>query len=619
MTRLLDRIGALFAELRRRRVFRTAGLYLVGAWAVIEVTATVFPLLFLPDWTSRAVVVLAILGLPVVLALSWAFDLTSDGLRRTRSDERTPVPVIARAGLVLVTVLLTGVAGWGTRGLWLEPQDDTGPLDPARVAVLYFDDYSQGGQLEFLANGLTEALIHELAQLRPLKVVSRNGVKPYHRNPVPLDSMARALGAGTLVEGSVEGRGDRLVVTFQLIDSRTGDHLLSERMEARGEDVLALRDSVVAEAARSLGQTLGRELDVQRRRSGTRSARAWQQVQEARSLLDEADRLQWTLGDTEAARSALERADSLLADAAERDRRWSEPVLRRGEVAGVLARLETGVRQDRNEALLRQGIRYAEEALKRDPGNADALAMRGYLRLQLSWQEDAPVEALLRQAQSDFRAAVSVDPGEAHAWVGLADLYRSRGDFAEAAVAAERALEADPFLIHADQKIVFTLGHIWLELEEFDRALRWAREGRRRYPAVPAFAAEELLILAGPAGVDAHPDSAWAHVRAVERAYGLDEWPHGHLQVAAVLARSGRPDSARAVLARIRTGNDTDDPWLDYYEANARLQLGEPDVALDRLEAFLERLPHRRSYIAKDWWWRPVRDRVRFQALVAGP
>lgn len=619
MHSFVDRIRALGAELRRRRVFRAAGLYLVGSWVVIEVTATVFPLLFFPEWAPRAVLILAILGFPVALVLAWAFDVTGAGVRRTLPGEgAVVVSTRVRLYLVAVTVVATVAAGWGSRGLWLAPPPaDEVVLDPARVAVLYFDDFSQGNRLSFLADGLTEALIHELAQMEPLKVVSRNGVKPFRDGSVPLDSLARLLGAGTLVEGSVEGEEGRLRATIQLIDSRTGDHILSQQLQLRGENVLELRDSLVAHASRALGQALGRELEVARSRSGTDHPEAWEPVQRARRLIADADMLRWTLGDAEAARGALRRADTLLVEASSIDSKWPDPWLIRASIRNDLASLEGASRPDRDERAFREGIAYTEEALDRASGSPDALAWRGALRAQLSWLGGDSAESLLRDAESDFRAAVAVDDLNARAWVGLADLLRLRGDFAEAAVAAERALLADPFLIHAEQKILFTLGHIWLELEQFDRAVRWAREGQRRYPAVAVFPAQLLAIIAGWEGAEAHADSAWVLVRAVEKASGMTgSWSHGHLQAAAVLARAGRVDSARTVVEAVRSRHPAE-PCRDYYEAHARLRMGEPERALDLLGAFIEQVPHRRSYIAQDWWWRPLRDHQRFQQLVA--
>jgi predicted Zn-dependent protease len=126
------------------------------------------------------------------------------------------------------------------------------------------------------------------------------------------------------------------------------------------------------------------------------------------------------------------------------------------------------------------------------------------------------------------------------------------------------------------------------------------------------------VILAGWVGVEPEVDSAWALVRAVEDGFGIERWPHGHLQAAAVLARAGDADSAHAVVDRVRQSTPPD-PWLDYYEANVRLQLGEEDRALGLLEAFTEAMPHRRSYIVRDWWWKPLRQAPRFQALGAHP
>ena len=114
--------------------------------------------------------------------------------------------------------ICTAGAGWVSWHLWLKPgaiagsnplQVDSGPpLKPTDVAVLYFDDFSLGGELEYLANGITEALIHELSQVEALRVVSRNGVKPFRDPTISLDSLARVLGVGSIVEGSVEGSGD---------------------------------------------------------------------------------------------------------------------------------------------------------------------------------------------------------------------------------------------------------------------------------------------------------------------------------------------------------------------------------------------------------------------------
>ena len=618
MRQLIERIRTLFNELRRRRVFRAAGLYMVAAWAVVEVTATVFPLLFISEDVVRIVTVVAVLGLPVTLVLAWAYDITPEGVvRAPEPDPGQDAHPWARLVLVLLTVGATALAGVGAWVLWIVPRSqDAPPLDPARVAVLYFDDHSEGGRLAHVAEGITEALIHELAQIEPLDVVSRNGVKPFRNPEIPVDSIARILDAGSLVEGSVMGDADRLIATVQLIDGRTGGHHFSRRLERSGDDALALRDAIVTEAARLLSQTLGRELDTSDARSETESSEAWELMRQARSLVDHADTLRWKLGELEGALSVLDQADSLLAEAERLDEDWPAPTLLRARVAQSSSRMATGPRQEVNPAVFREAIRHANRVLRNQPRHPEALAVRGVARYELSWVGDYP-DTLVAAAESDLRTAVRLEPGNAEAWVGLAELLRSRGKFAEASVAAERALREDPFLIHAEQDILFTLAHVWLELEDFERAIRWAEAGRRRYPAEPAFAAEQLLVMAGWPEAEPAVDSAWALVRAVERGYDMNRWDHGELQVATILVRAGLPDSARAVVRRVRSQGG-DEAYLDYYEARVRLELGERDRAVDLLASFVQKT-QRRGYIAEDWWWRPLRSDPRVQELVAGP
>jgi len=646
------RISALWSELRRRHVVRAAGLYAVVAWLVIQVAVAVFPVLRVPEWLLRAVVMTTVLGFPVAMVLAWAYDLTSGGLRRVSGPAdgdggrqgRGPgaaVPGGLRLALVVGVVVCTALAGRFAWERWLAPgavEPPTAgtragpevPLDPGRVAVLYFDDFSPDGSLRYLADGFTEALIHELSQLPPLAVVSRNGVKPFRDPTVPLDSIARILGAASVVEGSVgyapakatfgiAQEAGALEVTVQLVDGASGAHVMSRRIRQRGDDFLTLRDSIVAEAARLLGRRLGTGLRTRELRADTREPEAWELVQRAEGLAGEADTLRWSLGNVKAARAALMRADSLLARAQSLDPRWPAPVIERGWLAERLAGLETSSQASRDRERLAEGLAHADRALELEPGSPAALELRGTLLYDISWTADAvEVGAVTGRAERDLRAAVDADPTRSRAWVTLAQLLRSRGDFHEAAMAADRALEADPFLINAEKEILFVQAQVWLELERLDRAQEWVEAGRRRYGAEPLFAATELVILAGKATAGGYPsaaDTAWGLLRQVEEQFGIESWPYGRLQVAAVLAQTeGTADSARAIVEAVRAAHGAD-PWARYYEALVRLHLGESEESVRLLAGFLESMPQRRAYVAGEWWWRPLRDDPGFRRL----
>jgi len=631
----LKRLNVLLAELKRRHVFRAVAVYAVAAWAMVEVASTILPVFPIPDPDSviRIIVVMVVLLFPMVLVLAWAFDLTVQGVQRTEAVEAAPPAVVQflrspafQATLILLVLLLTGGAGWASWHLWLRPGAGTNglpsveesSLDPTRLAVLYFEDFSAGGELGYLANGITEALIHELYQVEALEVISRNGVKPYRDLSIPLDSLARILGVGSIVEGSVEGSGDRISVTVQLIEGESEVHLMSERIEGRGEDVLALRDSIVEIAVRSLGQSLGRELRRRETRGETSNPQAWELYQRAQRLREDADTLRWSRGDTLAAGRVFLQADSLLGRAMGLDREWARPVIARGWLSRSRAGLFSASQSRRAPQLLAEGLLFAEEALLRFPGNAEALELRGTLRAdQARSGEDEASLRLGDQALEDLGAAVDADPGRVMAWVSQADLLRIRGQFQEASVAAQHALEADPFLINGEMEVLFSLSQVWLDLGDAERAGRFMDAGRDRFPGEPSFPAAKLVLLAG---VDATPgvsDTAFSLVRDVEEAYGLPVWGMGRLQLAAVLANAGLADSAAVLLGGADTGEGAN-PWTLYYAAKVRLNLGEEDAALKLLESFLVALPGRRDYIARDWWWEPLRADPRFLAMVGG-
>jgi hypothetical protein len=77
-------------ELKRRKVIRVGIVYLIGAWAAVEAASVLFPALLLPEWTTRLVVALALIGFPVTVVLAWAFDVTERGVQKTAAKTDHP-------------------------------------------------------------------------------------------------------------------------------------------------------------------------------------------------------------------------------------------------------------------------------------------------------------------------------------------------------------------------------------------------------------------------------------------------------------------------------------------------------------------------------------------------
>jgi TolB-like protein/Tfp pilus assembly protein PilF len=627
------------AELRRRKVFRVAAVYAGVGFVLVQATAYLFDALLFPEWAHRLFVVFVVMGFPVALVGAWAFELTPEGIRTARRADAADGEAVeaegparpggSRAMLSVAAVAVVGAgvaaAGWAAWQAWLAPEPERsatavdadsagGELPATRIAVLYFDDHSEGGGMGHVAAGLTESLIHELNRAPGLDVVSRNGVKPYRNPDVSMDSIARALGAGSLVEGSVEREGDELLVTVQLVDGATASHLLSERVRGHVDAPLEVRDELVEKVAGLLRRELGQEVRLREARAETESSRAWELYHLARDIRTDADSFRRE-GDAEAARRLYLQADSVLAEAEELDPDWQWPAIQRGEVALALGRLASPEVTGTKETWLERGIEHADRVLSEEPDDAAALELRGQLRYYLAQtHRGAGAAEMLESAERDLRRAVSEDPGRAEAWSRLAYLLRGQARFAEARSAVRRSREADRFLM-ADRDYLYLRASLALDLEAFEQADRLLREALEQYPGEPAFLYKRLQYLASTASAADDVDRAGAVLERFEAVTRTGPWAPGRALLAAVAARAGDADSARAVLGRLEDGSPLG-PDAAANAAYAHLQLGERRRALDLLARFLEANPGQRDYVAREWWWRPLRDHPRFRELV---
>jgi serine/threonine-protein kinase len=550
-------------------------------------------------------------------------------LSRAPVEMRALVPVWRRRPVQIGAgaVLLIGIVG-GAITLTLDggaPAPDG--ADPNRIAVLYFTDRSPGGELAYLADGLTEALIDELSRVPTLSVISRNGVAPYRDRRTPLDSVARALNVGTMVEGSLVATGDRLRVNVALVDAATGAQLDSRTVERSRADLITLQDSLAAEVSGFLRQRLGQEIRLRAARAGTRDPAAWELLQRAQRLRRDVDTLV-NAGDTATAARLYRRADSLLAAAEARDRSWGTPSVQRGWLAYDQAGLAGVFDKTYYQDWLTRGLEHADQALKRDSLDPDALELRGTWRY-VAWllniaPAGAEAERLFAAAERDLRASTDVNPSQASAWTTLTHLLFNKGAAtSEAKLAAHAAWEGDPYLTTA----AITLWRLFaasLDLAQAVEAGKWCQTGQGRFADDPRFVECQLWLFALEETAP-DPVKPWQLLkRYVDLSPpNLREFRRlrGELLVAMALVRAGLPDSARAVARRVRSVVTVDaDPTREtaYLEAIVLTMLGDQDEALRRLSDFLAVNPQQRRSLAQDdtWWFAELRDQPEYRRLV---
>jgi adenylate cyclase len=534
----------LFAELKRRQVYRVGAAWLAVAFAVLEGADLVFPSLGVPPAAYNGLVLVAVLGFPLALFLAWTFDVTPAGeIRRegaagpdasaggeTASSPKSGAVAVpgrwdrlkaALVGAGFVAVLVLGVRMWKgpvTGSTATSVADDgapTVPLDAPVLAVLPFDDLSPGGDQAYFADGLHEEVLHQLAVLRGIGLISRTSVEHFRGSPATVRAIADSLGARYALEGSVRRAGDSVRVTVQLIDAAADEHLWSESYDARLalDEIFAVQRQLAVAVARSLGGTLRSGQGARLGRSPTSSLEAYNLY--LRALYN------WHRFTADGLAAALTDVEAALA---------LDPEF--GRAHGLLGLLMVVKRN--------WGLASAEEAFP---------IVRREAELAMRLAPDEPASHL---------ALASVD------WTLEWDWAAARRDL-------ERALELDPGNPDARWALAEWHGVIAGDTE---RGLREVEIGRRFDPLSSTLTeVEAWILLCG---------RRWAEaaevLRPMREANPTDLWTAA--TVAWVLARAGRTDEARLLVAE--AGPDMDDRFRISLVA-ALAALGEQDAARDQL------------------------------------
>ncbi len=541
---------------------------------------------------------------------------------RPRLGRRSRVPRWAgwAGGAVLVAAL--GLAAWHFWKSTASTAAATGP-DPRRIAVLYFETRQNDDSLQFLADGLTEALIHDLSAVKPLQVISQNGVRPYRDNPVSPDSLSRALKVGTLVSGTVSPFGDSLRVTVSLVNAVTGEEIKSLPLVRSRRDIFGLQDAMAEQVSGFLRRQLGQEIQFAQTRAGTRNPDAWESLQRAQEEINAAEPL-IALGDTAAASRQYQHADSLLAEAEALDSRWITPVLRRGWLVFDRLRQSGSLDKTYNGRELARAMEFARAALKLDASDADALELRGTLQYY-GWlvglePDGAAADRLMASAEADYRASIAANPGQASAYNSLSHLLINKPEPNEANLAARRAYELDPYLANVDRTIwrLFTTS---FDLGDPVQAQHWCAEAQQRLAADPRSVECQIMLFALP-GTSPDVPRLWQLLDQYVELNPPNQRDfmrkRGSILVSWALARAGLKDSARHVVTRSRVEADEDPPReLAQFEAITRTMLGDTDEALHQLAVYLAANPQMRRSLPSDPWFKSLRDDPRFAALVA--
>ena len=457
---------SIWGELKQRNVVRVAVAYAIVSWLILQLTDVLVPLLRLPEWVGGFVFLLLVIGFLLALLLSWAYELTPEGIKREgavdRSESSTPVAgrkldffIIAALSLALVFVVIDQYV--------LEELPPTAEVfeNLRSIAVLPFDNRSaEQENAAFFADGIHDELLTRLAKIADLKVISRTSVMEYRDTTKNIRQIGAELGVGSIMEGGVQRAGDRVRINVQLIDAQTDKHLWADtyERELNTTNIFSIQSEISIAIAKALRATLTPDEQERLAAVPTESMQALEAYFLGKQLVRRrgTESLLASMDDFQTAIDLdpdFALAYSGLAEA------WLE-----------LPNYQPGT----DSALVRSESEAAtHKAVSLDPDSPAALATLGWHRLLHNFDWVGAEEA--------FRHALDVAPTNVNALHWLSHLLSWQGKHEEAIEFAERAVEVDPLssLIRAN------LSYIQADARNWETAFRLRDEILSRDASAP--------------------------------------------------------------------------------------------------------------------------------------
>jgi TolB-like protein/Flp pilus assembly protein TadD len=427
-------MSGFFEELQRRKVYRVAAAYIIAAGFIIQIGSAVFPAWELPGWTLRLVVVLLLMGFPIALILAWAYDVTPQGIRITGGSHRHRN---------LIMLIATGVIISAGAGFFLLPRVSARKTDKS-IAVLPFQNLSDEKENAYFADGIQDDILTNLSKIGDLKVISRMSVMSYRGDGVRnAREIGKALGVGTLLEGSVRRIGNRVRVSVQLINANNDEHIWAEDYDRDLTDVFAIQTDLAQKIASSLQAKLSPNEKERLDLRPTQNPDAYLLYIQAHDYANRPDHF----------RDESLKAEELFEQAIKLDPNFATAFAGLSMVESWIYHFSEPTPARREKARFN-----AEESLRLQPNLPE-----GHLALGFSYYYgDRDYE----RALAEFEIAKRDLPNEAEAYMAIGAIQRRQGKWTESTANLEKAAALDP----KNATILVNLVSNYMALRNFEAA-----------------------------------------------------------------------------------------------------------------------------------------------------
>jgi TolB-like protein len=250
---------SVYGELKRRNVFRVGIAYVITAWLLLQVIDVVAPMLGVPEWVPKSILLLLGVGFPIALLFAWAFELTPEGLKFERDVDRSQSVTHStgrKLNFITITVLSVALVLFALdKFVWNAPsvEEDT----RRSIAVLPFENMSADPDQLFFSDGISEEILNSLVRIPNISVASRTSSFNYRGADLNMPRIAEELGVFFILEGSVRKAENELRITAQLIDAAADRHLWSETYDRELKDIFEIQSEIANRIVQSIQSELG--------------------------------------------------------------------------------------------------------------------------------------------------------------------------------------------------------------------------------------------------------------------------------------------------------------------------------------------------------------------------
>lgn len=575
----MSAVSSLIEELKRRNVFKVVAAYAVTGFIVLQLCDILFPALGIADEVIGTVLMVLLVGLPIVVIVSWMYEITPDGLKRSHevanddsisgfTGQRMNQIII---GLLSVAVLFFAYAYFSSPDEIVQPiatetdlsatvetvettATPTAPVDTRpSIAVLPFVNMSSDIENEHFSDGLSEEMLNLLAQVTGLRVAGRTSSFFYKGKNINLTEIGEALNVDHILEGSVRKSGDTVRITAQLISAGDGFHLWSKTFDRKLDDIFAVQDEIAGEVTRAMQVTLLTDGVMVADRTTTNT--------EAYDLYLRGKDALYTR-----TRESLLRALKLFEQAIALDPEYAPPLV-------DYAVAQMVIYSNHSIGGFNEKHQIAFESLEK-AANLDYLTSDYYAALGLYHQNSVHLDsAHFAKAEASFQKAIELNSNNVRAymwWSSLLNDSPEPGRFERAEELNRKAIELDPLNRVANGNYAGSLQ----VLGRMDEAEAHLKRLIRLDPEYPTYRAQ----LAFHYGSSSRYDLAVQQLKAVppsNRAFV-------NIGVGALLALN-EPQ----LLDELLSGVPADNPSMTYAEIGRISLFGEPEEIRAEAEVLL--------------------------------